>query len=300
VDRQAAQVFTWFSWGYPPCVPTDEAPSSTSGSLWSAAFASANVESMRVYDTIMARLFTPWAQDLIDRLAPPPGCSALDIACGPGTVSRLLAERIGSDGHVVATDISPAMLDIARSKPLAAGTATIDWLAAPAAPLPLPDSAFDIVTCQQGLQFFPDKISALTEMRRVLRSGGRAGVAIWTRVEDQLFGHLREAISRVVSAELAERYLGPFMLSGPDAADYARSAGFENVDVQRVTLPAVLHGGAQELFDTLPATGIAAAIAALDDSTRADLLAETERVTQPLRDGETVRGSLTASVLILS
>jgi ubiquinone/menaquinone biosynthesis C-methylase UbiE len=281
-------------------VATDEVPSSSSGSQWSAAFAGASVDAMRVYDTIIARLFTPWAHDLIDRLAPPPGCAAVDIACGPGTVSRILAEHIGREGHVVATDISSAMLDIARSKPMAPDSATIEWLQAPAAPLPLPDSAFDILTCQQGLQFFPDKIGALTEMRRVLRIGGRAGVAVWTRVEDQLFGYLRDAIARVISVEIAERYLGPFLLSGEDAAKYAHSAGFEHVNLERVTLPAVLHGGAQEMFDTLAASGIAPAIAALDDATRADLLRETARLTEPLRDGDTLRGSLTASVLILS
>ena len=177
---------------------------------------------MRVYDTIVARLFTPWAHDLIDRLAPPIGCTALDIACGPGTVSHILAERIGRDGHVAATDISPAMLDIARSKTPSPDSAPIEWLDAPAAPLPFPDSAFDIVTCQQGLQFFPDKVGALTEMRRVLRSGGRAGVAVWTRIEDQVFGYLRDAVANVVSEELAERYLGPFLLSGEDAAQYAQ------------------------------------------------------------------------------
>ena len=280
-------------------VPADEA-SPTPGSQWSAAFASADVDSMRVYDTIVARLFTPWARDLIDRLAPPPGCAALDIACGPGTVSRILAERIGHDGHVVATDISPAMLDIARSRSMALGSASIEWLEAPAAPLPVPDSTFDTVTCQQGLQFFPDKIGALAEMRRVLRSGGRAGVSVWTKVEDQVFGYLRDAIASVISIELADRYLGPFLLSGEDAAEYARRAGFENVHLERVTLPAVVHGGAQELFDTLPASGIAPAIAALDEAERADLLAETARRTEPLRDGDALRSSLTASVLILS
>ena len=255
---------------------------------------------MRVYDTIVARLFTPWAHDLIERLAPPVGCAALDIACGPGTVSHVLAERVGRDGHVVATDISPAMLNIARSKPMTPEMATIEWLEAAAAPLPVPGSAFDIITCQQGLQFFPDKIGALTEMRRALRSGGRAGVAVWTRVEDQLFGYLRDAIASVVSVELAERYLGPFLLSGQDAAQYAHAAGFENVNLQRVTLPADLPGGAQEMFDTLPASGIAPAIAALDDAKRGELLAEVTRLTKPLRDGGTLRSSLTASVLILS
>ena len=64
-----------------------------------------------------------------------------------------------------------------------------------------------------------------------------------------------------------------------------------------MTLPAVLERGAHELFDTLPASGIAPAVAALDEATRADLLAELIRRTEPLRDGHTLRGSLTASVL---
>jgi ubiquinone/menaquinone biosynthesis C-methylase UbiE len=255
---------------------------------------------MRVYDTIIARLFTPWARDLVGRLAPPSGCAALDVACGPGTVSHILAERIGRDGHLVATDISPAMLDIARSKPIEPDSATIEWLDAPAAPLPVSDSSVDIVTCQQGLQFFPDKVGALAEMRRVLRSGGRAGVAVWTRVEDQVFGYLRDAIANVISDELAERYRGPFLLSGEDAADYALRAGFDHVNLEQVTLPALLHDGARELFDTWRASGIASDIATLENSERADLLAETVRLTEPLRDADALRGSLTASVLILS
>jgi SAM-dependent methyltransferase len=280
-------------------VGADDA-SLSSGSRWGAAFAGASVESMQVYDSIIARLFTPWAHDLIERLAPPPGCAALDIACGPGTVSRLLAERIGQGGRVVATDISPAMLEIARSKPAGPGSAPLEWIETPAAPLPLPDSAFDVVTCQQGLQFFPDKVGALAEVRRVLRPGGRAGVAVWTQVEDQLFGYLRDAIANVISVETAERYLGPFLLTGEEAAECARGAGFDNVSLERVTLPAVLHGGAQELFDTLPASGIAPTIEALEESQRAELLTETMRLTEPARDGTSLRGSLTASILTLS
>ena len=280
-------------------VPEEE-PSSRPGTQWSAAFAGASVDSMRLYDTIIARLFTPWALDLIDRLAPLPGCAALDVACGPGTVSYPLAERIGGDGHIIATDISPAMLEIARSKPTSPDWAAIEWLEGPATPLPVPDSSVDIVTCQQGLQFFPDKVGALVEMRRVLRPGGRAGIAVWTRVEDQLFGRLRDAVATVISTETAERYLGPFLLTGDEAAEHAHAAGFETVVVERVTLPAVLPGGAQELFDTLPASGIAPDVAALGDAKRADLLAEVTRLTEPLREGDSLRGSLTASVLILS
>ena len=271
-----------------------------SGTRWGAAFAGASVESMQAYDSIIARLFTPWARDLIDRLAPQPGCAALDVACGPGTVTRVLAERIGPSGRVVGTDISPAMLAVARSKPVDAGSAPLEWIEAPAAPLPLPDAAFDVVTCQQGLQFFPDKVGALAEVRRVLRPGGRALVAVWTRIEDQVFGYLRDAMANVISVEIAERFLGPYLLTGEEAAECARRAGFDSVSVERVTLPAVLPGGAQELFDTLRASGIASTIEALEEAQRAELLAEVVRLTEPALDGASLRSSLTASVIALS
>ena len=278
----------------------DDTPGPASGSVWSAAFADASVDAMRVYDAIVARLFTPWAHDLVTRLAPRVGSEVLDIACGPGTVTHVIAERIGQHGRVIATDLSPAMLAIARSKPSAPGAAPVEWREAPAAPLPLPDSSVDVVTCQQGLQFFPDKVAALSEMRRVLRDGGRAGVATWTRVEDQVFGTVYRALAAVLTPETAQRYLGPFQLGGAEAAAHARAAGFETVEVEQVTLPAVLPGGAQELFDTLPASGIASAVAELDDARRRELLEEIIRLTEPIRDGVAVRGTMTATVMILS
>ena len=268
-------------------------------SQWSAAFAGADVAAMRVYDTILARLFTPWAHDLIARLAPTPGSTALDIACGPGTVAHHLAARLGPTGRVIAADISPAMLAIARAKPIAEQAAPIEWLQSPAAPIPLPSSSVDLITCQQGLQFFPDKPGALTEMRRLLRPGARAGIAIWTRVEDQIFQYLHAALA-TLSPDLASRYLGPFLLSGDEAAAHARTAGFTSIDLSRITLPALLPDGAQSLFDTLAAAGIAPDIAALPDSDRAALLSELTRLTAPLTTDGTLHSSLTASVLLLS
>jgi SAM-dependent methyltransferase len=278
----------------------DDRRSDAPDTRWSKAFAAASTERMRPYDAIIAPLFTPWAHDLLDRVAPAPGDTALDVAAGPGTVTRILAERVGPTGRVVGLDLSPAMLEIARAKPVDAQSAPIEWLEGPAAPLPLPDSSMDLVVCQQGLQFFPDKVAALAEMRRVLRPGRRAGVAVWARVEEQIFGYVHDAVASVVSAEVAERYLGPFSLSGEAAAAHARDAGFTDVELARVTLPAVLPGGAQDLVDTLPASGIAADIAALDDATRAELLADVARRTEVIRDGDALRAKMTASVLLLS
>jgi ubiquinone/menaquinone biosynthesis C-methylase UbiE len=267
---------------------------------WSTAFADASTAGTRVYDELLATLFEPWAEDLVDRLALPEGATVLDVACGPGTVTHRLAARVGRAGKVVGTDVSPAMLQIARSKPLDPDSAPIRWVEAPASPLPVESAAFDAVACQQGLQFFPDKIAALAEMRRALKPGGRAVVTCWTRVEDQLFGALHAALGATISDELAARYPGPFSLGGEVAADHGRNAGFADVRLETVTLRVVVRGGADALVATLAASGIAADIAALDEPTLQALVADVDRrVLDRVRDGR-LHATLTASVLTLA
>ncbi|MER8800707.1 methyltransferase domain-containing protein [Mesorhizobium sp. M0998] len=100
-----------------------------------------------------------WAADLMDRAAPQSGERILDVACGTGVVARSAAERMGS-GQVVGLDINTGMLAVARSLPRGAG-ARIDWHEGSALEMPFPDSAFDLVLCQLGLQFFPDRSSRL-------------------------------------------------------------------------------------------------------------------------------------------
>jgi ubiquinone/menaquinone biosynthesis C-methylase UbiE len=138
---------------------------------------------MSFYDEILVpRWFEPWARLLLDKLAPEPGQTVLDVACGPGTVTRLAAQRVGPKGHVTGCDFSPAMLELAHSKSSIDASAPIDYLECPANALGVPDDAFDLVTCQQGLQFFPNRDAALAEMRRVLRPGGKLGIAVWCAI----------------------------------------------------------------------------------------------------------------------
>ncbi len=86
--------------------------------------------------------------------------------------------------------------------------AAVEYLEAPDR-LPVPDASFDVVACQQGLQFFPDRPAALAEMRRPLRTGGRIGVAVWKRIEESPpFAVLAEAIRQVAGDTLADRYAG--------------------------------------------------------------------------------------------
>ena len=155
------------------------------GGAWSAAFASAARSAMNVYAEVMVpRMFEPWARVLLGELAVEAGEAVIDVACGPGTVSRLAAAQSGPTGRVTGCDLSPAMLAIAKSREPAADGAPIDYVEAPADRLPVADESFAVATCQQGLQFFPDRLAALAEMRRALRPGGQVGIAVWKRIAE--------------------------------------------------------------------------------------------------------------------
>src|SRR3712207_3990859 len=123
-----------------------------------------------------------WAADLVERAAPQPGERVLDVACGTGIVARRAAERMGS-GRVVGLDINPGMLAVARALPPGSGPA-IEWHEGSVLDMPFPEGSFDVCLCQLGLQFFPDRAAALREMRRVLRTGGRLTLSVFSALED--------------------------------------------------------------------------------------------------------------------
>src|SRR5207302_10762295 len=160
------------------------------------------------YDEIyVPRIFIPWARLLLERADLSPGESLLDVATGPGTVARLAAEQVGPRGRVLGTDISAAMIGIAQKKAIAGEAAAIEYLVAPAAPLPVADGSFDVVTCQQGLQFFPDRPAAVSEMFRTLKPGGRLTVAVWRGIDMQpSFVAIYAALKECLPFEKARPY----------------------------------------------------------------------------------------------
>jgi SAM-dependent methyltransferase len=258
---------------------------------WGANFAAAGVDAMTAYDQILVpRLFDPWAEVLLDEIDVSPGESVLDVACGPGTVARRTALRVGPSGRVTACDLSPAMLEVAAAKPALEGAAPITYRQCPADALAVPDEAFDLVLCQQGLQFFPDRVGALTEMRRALKPGGRAGVAVWCAIEECPFWDaLAGAVGEVLGKEAEDGFRsGPWGL--PDADELERlfrAAGFADLVVNRGSLPVAFEDGPAQLVATLPAASVGPQVAALDDRGRAALLAAAEAALEPfVRNGE--------------
>ncbi len=134
--------------------------------------------------------------------------------------------------RAVGVDLTPAMLSVAREK---SEGLPIEYVEGDATALPFEDGSFDLVTCQQGLQFFPDRAAALGEMRRVLVPGGRALVACWCEIatspmHDTLAGVVRE---RYPDREPVAR--APF--SFPDGEELRRlvdAAGFTDVEVEQI------------------------------------------------------------------
>lgn len=157
----------------------------------------------------------PWTRVLLEFAAPKPGEWVLDVACGTGSVARHVAPMVGREGKVVALDISPAMLAVARAQPVPPGV-TIEWREGNAVGLDLPADAFDLVLCQQGLQFFPDRAASVREMRRVLQNGGRVVISVWQALQRHpVYEALFEATARHLGAAVSTLDVS-FSLSDPE------------------------------------------------------------------------------------
>lgn len=178
-------------------------------------------------------IFGPWADELISRVAPRPGERVLDVACGTGAVTGQVAPLVGTGGSVIGYDISPAMLAVARSLPAPAGAAIV-WQEGQAEDLPFADASFDVVFCQHGLQFSPDRPAVLRQIQRVLVPGGRAGISAWRGIEQQpVFAALDQVAGRYLGTEPDNT---PFSLG--DAGELRgllEGAGFRHVSLESVT-----------------------------------------------------------------
>lgn len=140
-------------------------------------------------------LFAPYARDVVERIGSRVPARILEVACGTGVVTRALAEALPSE--IVATDLHPAMLERAQ---LIGTSRPVEWRQANALDLPF-DEEFDLVVCQFGVMFFPDRVKGYAEMRRVLRPGGRLLLSTWDGLAEN---ELATCIDETVAAMFPE------------------------------------------------------------------------------------------------
>ena len=179
-------------------------------------------------------VFGPWADILIELAKPRPGEAALDLACGTGIVARRLAPLLGPTGRVVGLDLRPGMIAMAESLP-SPGGAPIEWRQGDATSPDLPDESFDLIACQQGLQFFEDRPAALAAARRMLKPGGRIVLSVWQGLDHH------PVYEALVAAEMRhleplgvtyEEAAAPFLFPGEeDLRRLLGEAGFERIEV---------------------------------------------------------------------
>ena len=151
----------------------------------------------RNYDRCLGpMLFEPYAADLVGRVPVREGLRVLEVACGTGIVTRRLRRALPASASLVATDLNPAMLEHARTSQPADD---VRWLAADAQALPFDDGSFDVVACQFGVMFLPDKPLGFREARRVLAPGGVLLANVWRALAENAYANAANTL-------LARRY----------------------------------------------------------------------------------------------
>ena len=186
------------------------------------------------YDRHMVPLiFEPYAADLARRTAAASPREVLEIAAGTGVVTRALAPKLSPNARYVVSDLNQAMLDYAafRQGP----DSRISWRQADALSLPFEAGTFDLVCCQFGAMFFPDRPSAYREARRVLRPGRRFLFSVWDRIEENVFADdVTNAMAEIFPAD-PPRFLARTPHGYHDTAEIRadlEAAGFSDIVIE--------------------------------------------------------------------
>jgi ubiquinone/menaquinone biosynthesis C-methylase UbiE len=214
----------------------------------------------------------PLAADLVETAALSPGERVLDVACGTGVVTRLAAQRVGNSGSVAGLDVNPCMLAVARSA--TSPQLAIEWHETSAESIPLADGAFDVVLCQMGLQFIPNKLGALREMRRVLARGGRLVLNV-PGPTPPLFVALADALGRHIGPQAAAFVHIVFSLHDQqELRELMDSAGFRETDVQTTRTTLTLPPASEFLWQYVSSTPLAGVVGKASEESRAALQEE--------------------------
>jgi ubiquinone/menaquinone biosynthesis C-methylase UbiE len=212
--------------------------------------------------------------DLFELAPVRPGERVLDVACGTGSVARAAAQRVKDRGKVGGLDADAEMLRVAETISSEVSP-SIEWCKAPASAIPYPDSSYDVVYCQQGLQFFPDRLAALKEMARVLTPAGRIGVSIFRPIQyNSGYAGMADALEKFVSHESAQMMRAPFAFGQREhLSDLLERAGFQNIFI-RISIKGARFPSVEELLRREIVSWLAGVTGELEEDKRIALIQE--------------------------
>jgi ubiquinone/menaquinone biosynthesis C-methylase UbiE len=181
-----------------------------------------------------------------------PGMHVLDLASGTGDPALTIAEAVGPDGRITATDLVPEMLLVAEESARERGLTNISFQQADAEALPFPDQSFDAITCRFGVMFFPNVQQSLREIRRVLKPGGYAAFVAFGPAEQNPFFRIpQEILKKYGQIPPPEPGVpNPFNFAQAGALSTTmREAGFKRVQEGYRTIPWPWPGPAEQCWE---------------------------------------------------
>jgi ubiquinone/menaquinone biosynthesis C-methylase UbiE len=225
------------------------------------------------YERSWAEQLKPAQDRLLDMAALQTGERVIDIACGTGLISLRAAEAVGPSGHVLATDISDRMVERVASETRQLGLGHVTTRRLGAEQLDdVPDSDFDVALSGLGLMYVPDVGAALTEMRRVLRPGGRAVAAVWGARARCGWADIFPIVESRVKSDVCPMF---FQLGTGPALELAfKAAGFTGVRADRLSTTLYYETGDDAADAAFAGGPVAMAYSRFDDETRAAARAE--------------------------
>jgi ubiquinone/menaquinone biosynthesis C-methylase UbiE len=186
------------------------------------------------YDQYMGPLFfEPYAIDLVSRINTQP-VMVLEIACGTGRVTKHLRKALATSSKLIATDLNAGMLQVAVQN---VKEENVEFKEADAQLLPFDDNSFDLVVCQFGFMFVPDKSKAFSEAYRVLKPNGKILFSTWDKLENNKATYIiHHVVAEHLSAEAAAFYWAPFSINTKEQLEtLLKNAGFKEIKAERVT-----------------------------------------------------------------
>ena len=230
------------------------------------------------YDRYLVPLnFAPYAEVVADRARGLRPRRVLETAAGTGVVTEALSRSLPSDVAITATDINLPMIERGKARP---GMERVVWRQADAMKLPFPDAAFDLVVCQFGVMFFPDKRASFRESCRVLAPGGTYLFVVWDDyaiMADSPLWIATLAVGDMLGRD-PRTLLSPGYHDEPTIRADLAATGLHEVRIDRVARPAKAASAREAAVTTVQGSLLRAAIEAADPSRLGEATDAVERI----------------------